>query len=194
MKNLLLAIFICVFTSTAFAATALTKATAQQYFAAIKNLEQVQNQYPDIENSLDSALFADRSAFLKMLKSLPQYSVIEKAATSTGLHDVEQFYDLGMRLMGGLMAVQMDQMPPGLSVDDMLSAQEKSIEKMRSMQLPQAEIDQMLSQLAEQKQAMQGMLKLAQTASAEDKAFVKENMNWIMENMPEDDEQNDMNE
>lgn len=194
MKNLLLAIFLCVFTSTALAATALTKATAQQYFAAIKNLEQVQNQYPDIENSLDSALFADRSAFLKMLKSLPQYSVIEKAATSTGLRDFEQFYDIGMKVMGGLMAVQMEQMPPGLSVDDMLSAQEKSIEKMRSMQLPQAEIDQMLSQLAEQKQAMQGMLKLAKTASAEDKAFVKENMNWIMENMPEDDEQNDMNE
>jgi hypothetical protein len=39
---------------------------------------------------------------------------------------------------------------------------------------------------------MQGMLKLAESVSAIDKAFAKENINWLMENMPEDANQDDM--
>ena len=192
MKNSLLVLCICIFSSTVFASTPLTRTIAQQYFDAIKNLELVEKQFPDLKHSLNSALITDRSAFLKMVKSLPQYSAIEKAATSTGLHDFEQFYDIGMRVMGGIMAVQMEQMPMGMNVDGMLSAQEKSIKQMQSMQIPQTEIDRMMSQLAEQKQAMQGMLKLAESVSAIDKAFAKENINWLMENMPEDANQDDM--
>jgi hypothetical protein len=64
MKNLLLAIILFVFTTTAFAATPLTKATAQQYFDAIKELEIVQKQFPELEKSFDSVFFADRSKFL----------------------------------------------------------------------------------------------------------------------------------
>jgi hypothetical protein len=107
-----------------------------------------------------------------MVKSLPQYSTIEKAVTSTGLDTVEKFYDIGTRVIGGFMAIQTEQMPQGMSIDAILSVQEKSIEQMR---------------------AMQGMMTLAKSASAQDKAFVEKNLNWIMENMPEDDD-DDMNE
>lgn len=48
-------------------------------------------------------------------------------------------------------------------------------------------------QLQEQKIGMQSMLKLADSASPEDKAFARENISWIMTNMPEDDNHDDMN-
>jgi hypothetical protein len=154
----------------------------------------VQKQFPELEKSFDSVFFADRSKFLKMVKSLPQYSTIEKAVTSTGLDTIEEFYDIGTRVIGGFMAIQTEQMPQGMSIDAILSVQEKSIEQMRAMQLPHAQIEEMLSQLAQQNQAMQGMMTLAKSASAQDKAFVEKNLNWIMENMPEDDDDDDMNE
>ena len=78
MKNLLLAILIATFTTTAFAAVPLTKATVQQYFAAKNNLEAVEKQFPDLENNFENAAFGDRSEFLKMVKSLPQFATIEK--------------------------------------------------------------------------------------------------------------------
>ena len=49
--------------------------------------------------------------------------------------------------------------------------------------MPQQQIDEMSPQLQEQKQSM---LKLAGSASADDKKFAKENLSWIMENLPEE--------
>ena len=188
MKNLLLALLICIFTTSAFAVSPLTKATVQQYFDAAKNLEALEKQFPDLENNLNSAAFGDRSKFLNMIKNLPEYNAIEKAATSTGLDDFEAFYDIGTRIIGGIMVIQMEQLPQGMSIDSMLSGIEKSIEQMQAMQLPQAHIDELLSDVAQQKQSMLTMMKLAKSASAQDKAFAKQNINWLMENMPEEDE------
>ena len=191
MKNVLLAILICIFTTSAFAASPLTKAAVQQYFAAIKNLEALEKQFPDLEQNFDSAAFGDRSKFLEMIKSLPEYTAIEKAATSTGIDDFEAFYDIGTRIVGGFMAIQMEHMPQGMNIDAMLSAQKKSIEQMQAMQIPQAQIDELLSELSQQKQSMLSMMKLAKSASAQDKAFAKQNINWLMENMSEDDDDMD---
>tara|TARA_R110000737_G_scaffold220959_1_gene236529 strand:+ start:128 stop:724 length:597 start_codon:yes stop_codon:yes gene_type:complete len=191
MKNVLLAILICIFTTSAFAASPLTKATVQQYFDAAKNLEALEKQFPDLEDNLSSVAFSDRSKFLIMIKNLPEYNAIEKAATSTGLDDFEAFYDIGTRIMGGFMVIQMEKMPQGISIDSMLSGIEKSIEQMQAMQLPQAQIDELSSDLAQQKQSMLSMMKLAKSASAQDKAFAKQNINWLMENMSEEDEDED---
>jgi acyl-[acyl carrier protein]--UDP-N-acetylglucosamine O-acyltransferase len=190
MKNLLLVVFLGLFANFTLASPTLSKALAQQYFTAIKNLDMVQKQYPEIEKSFDSAMISDRTRFIQTVKELAQFPAIEKAATSTGLADFEQFYDIGMRVMGGMMAVQMEQMPQGMSMQDMFAAQEMALERMKAANLPQDQLDAMSMQLQEQKQGMQSMFELAESATPEDKAFARENITWIMSQMPEEDNQN----
>jgi len=189
MKNLFAVLCLALLSNFVWASPTLTKELAKQYFAAIKNLEVVQQQFPEINQSFDTAMISDRAEFIKTVKDLPQFSAIEKAATSAGLDDFEQFYDIGMRVMGGMMAVQMEQMPQGMSIQDMFAAQQMAIDRMKAAKLPQEELDAMALQLQEQKQGMESMLKLAASTSAEDKAFARENITWIMSNMPQEEDQ-----
>jgi acyl-[acyl carrier protein]--UDP-N-acetylglucosamine O-acyltransferase len=194
MKKSLLITCFALLSSLATAAPNLNKELAKQYFDAIKNLELVQKQYPEIEKSFDSALIDNRAKFIETVKHLAQFPAIEKATTTSGFTNFEEFYDIGMRVMGGMMAVQMEQMPEGMGIEDMFSAQEMAIDRMKAANLPQEQLDAMMEQLQEQKLGMQSMLKLAESASPEDITFARENISWIMTNMPEDDTQDNMNE
>lgn len=190
MKYLLSIMLILCFSTTAFAEQPLTKAIAQQYFNAIEQVENLQKQYPELAQQMDEFAFTDKAKFLSRIQGLSFYPQINSAIQSTGLKDVEQLYDLSMRIIGGVMATQMEQMPSGQNVDALLSMKQKAVEQMQQAQMPKAMQEQMLKTLQDQEKNLLEMVKLSKNVSAQDKKFVKENIDWIMENMPEDQDDN----
>ena len=190
MKSLLTLMLVFCFSTATYAEEALTKALAQQYFNAVEQLQKLQQQYPELEDQMDDFSFTDKEKFLSKVKSLSYFSEISSAVQSSGLVDVEQLYDLSMRIIGGVMATQMDQMPSGQNVEALLAMKQQAVEQMQKANMPKEMRDQMLKTLEEQEKNMMGMLKLSKNVTSEDKKFVKENLDWIMANLPGDEDDN----
>lgn len=190
MKSLLTLMLVFCFSTAAYAEEALTKALAQQYFNAVEQLQQLQQQYPELADQMDDFSFTDKEKFLSKVKGLAYFSEISSAVQSAGLADVEQLYDLSMRIIGGVMAAQMGQMPTGQNVEALLAMKQQAVEQMQKANMPKEMRDLMLKRLEEQEKNMMGMLKLSKNVSSEDKKFVIENLEWIMANMPEDEGDN----
>ncbi|XQW83707.1 hypothetical protein ACOYR1_11195 [Thalassotalea piscium] len=190
MKYILPFVFVIVFffSKTTLAEQPLTKAIAQQYFTAIKQVEQLQQKYPDLATTLDNYSFTDKEAFLSSIKEVPYFNEINQAIQNTGLKDVEQMYDLSIRILGGIMSAQMEQMPSGQNVEALLAMKDAAVAQMNKADMPEEMRKEMLKSLEEQEKNIKEMVKLSKNVSIEDKAFVKKNLNWIMQNMPEESE------
>lgn len=184
MKYILTILLFALCSNASFAAATLNKNTAKQYFSATKSLEQ---SNPELTERFDSSDFSDKAKFMAMIRKAPQFSEIEAVIKDSGFSDFEAFYDLGTQIAGAMMAVQIEQLPAGMSIEQMFSTQEAGIEKMKAMGIPQAELEHMLKEVAMQKAALKHMSTLAQQASESDKAFVRENIEWFMDNMAEEE-------
>ena len=167
----------------ALAEIALSKATAMQYFDAIKKLQIFEKNNPELAARLNSSDFLNKEKFMSMITREPKFGELENQVKLSGLPNFEAFYELGIRVTGGMMAVQMEQMPQGMNIEQLLSSQQQTIDQMKAANLPQAQIDQMSQQLQKQRKNMEQMVALAKRASAEDIAFVKDNIAWLMQNM-----------
>lgn len=187
MKHILTILLLTFFSNTLLAASPLNKNTAEQYFSATRGLEVFEENHPEIAERFDSSDYTDKEKLMEMVQKDPQFSALEKVVKASGLSSFEAFYDLGIKITGAMMAIQMEQMPAGMSMEQMFSTQEASIERMKSMGVPKAELDKMKQEVEKQKAGIANMMKLAQHASEQDKAFVRENMAWIMENMSQDE-------
>lgn len=190
MKCLLSFILIICFSTTAFAQQPLTKALAQQYFNAIEQVQKLQTQYPELAKQMDDFAFADKAKFLSSIQKLPFYPQMNTAIQTTGLEGVEQLYDLSLRIVGGLMATQMEQMPSGQNVDALLSMKQQAVEQMKKANMPKEMQEKMLKTLHEQEKNLLEMVKLSKNVSAQDKQFIEANIEWITDNMPEDQDDN----
>ncbi|GHE79129.1 hypothetical protein [Thalassotalea profundi] len=190
MRPLLSLILVFCFSSSAIAQETLTKALAQQYFNAIEQLQQLQQQYPELDKQMDDFSYTDKTKFLSKVQELSFYPQINSAIQTAGLSGVEQLYDLSMRIIGGVMAVQMEQMPSGENIDALLAMKQQAVEQMQKANMPKEVREKMLKTLEEQEKNMMGMLKMGKNVSPEDKKFIKENLDWVMANMPEDHDDN----
>lgn len=183
MKPLLVLIVSVVLSFQALAEVALNKTTASQYFEAIKKLQLFEQKNPELAKRLNNSDFLNKDKFMSMIKSYPQFSEIEEQVKQAGLPNFDAFYELGMRVTGGMMAVQMEQMPKGMDIEQLFSSQQQTIEKMKAANVPQEQIDEMSKSLQDQRSNMEQMLKLAKRASDTDIDFVRKNISWLMQNM-----------
>ncbi|GAA5133719.1 hypothetical protein [Thalassotalea piscium] len=186
MKYLLPFILIICFTQTAFAQEPLTKALVEQYFRATKDFQQLKTTHPELANKMDNLTLMDKNQFLSTMKGLSFYPEINRVIKAAGIKDLEQVYDLSLRLIGGLMSMNIEQMPEMANIDELIAAKQKVAEKMKSSNTPAEARDQMLQMMETQTNNMMKMVNLSKNASAEDKKFVKDNADWIMKNMPQD--------
>lgn len=185
MKHFLFVLFISVFSHSAFAEQPLTKALTEQYFSAINYVEKIQKKYPELAQAMNGLSFNDKDKFLSTVKTFSSYTEIDSAIKTTGLSGgVEQLYDLSVRIMGGVMSAQMEKMPEGTNVDSLLAMKQKAVTEMKNANMPKAMQEKLLKTLKEQEANLVNMAELSKKASTEDKAFVKDNLSWIMQNLP----------
>ena len=90
--------------------------------------------------------------------------------------------------MGAMVAVQMEKMPAGMGMGDLGSMMDISIQTMKQNGVSAEVIAEMKQNMEQQNADMKGMKIAAKNASSEDKKFVRENMDWLMSIMPDENQ------
>lgn len=186
MKKLMVIFLLLLTPFLVMSQQALTKNTLMNYFSTAKQLEALANQHPALASTFENMDFLNQNNLTQKLKSLPIYDQIEKIITDGGYKGVDEFYDVTVRFMSSIFAAQMEMMPAGASLDVMIVPLQKQIEKMKKQGSPVEVIAELEDGLNKQMQQMATMKKTAKNASPADIQFIKENMSWIMSQMPHD--------
>lgn len=186
MKKLMVIFLLLLAPSIVMAQQALTKDSMMNYFSAAKQLEALGKKYPELESTFEGMDFLNQKELTQKLKSLPIYDQIKKVITDSGYDGIEEFYGITMRFMSSMFAAQMEMMPAGVSLDVMTVPLQKQIEKMKQQGAPVEVIAELEDGLNKQMEQMAKMKKTAKKASPADIQFIKENMSWIMSQMPQD--------
>jgi len=131
---------------------------------------------------MDKMDFSQPDKIIAQLKNSKAYPQIKAILADTDFSNIEEFYDVSMRVMGGMMAYQMQRqnMPQGMNVDSMNTMLRSNIEQMKASNAPSSMIAEMEKQLDEMDKSMKMMKSAMENTSVEDKKFISENAQWIM--------------
>jgi hypothetical protein len=182
MKNLTLAI-IAIFTLslsfTSYAQQALTKELITSFQSVTKQWEVVESKYPQIFAAIEDIDMSKQDEIIGYIKSSKAYPEMKAILEKSGFKSLDDFYNVTMRLMGGMMSTQMENMPEGMTLDSATTMLEQSIKQMKERNVPQSMIDGLEKQYKEHKSQLDSMKMAMKQASPADKKFVKENIDWL---------------
>jgi hypothetical protein len=186
MKKLLVAISLFIISISAFAEQALSKNLIEKYMKSIADIELLAKANPALEEKMDNLMMFDKNSAIDALKSLDIYPKIQSRIKSAGFSGLNEFYDISLRLMGGIFKTQMNKMPDGMTADSFISQMENQIAQMKKQGLPESMLTEMEEQFKQQLKSMKSMQKAAENVSAADVKFVSDNIEWITKAMPFD--------
>lgn len=179
MKKHLATICLFIISTSVFAEQALSKNLLEKYMQTISDVESLTKANPALEKKMDDLMLLDKAGAMAVIKSLDAYPIIKKSIQSAGFSGFDEFYDIGLRLMGGLFKTQMKQMPEGMTMDGFIMQMESRIVQMKKQGMPGSMLTTMEEQLKEQLKSMKFMQKAATNVSAADIKFVGNNIEWI---------------
>lgn len=182
MKYIVLFITLVLISFQSTAEQSLSKPLLEKYFSTIDQLEGLEAKYPNMKNDLESIMQMTPEQAINKIKSTPAYNDIEKIVKSAGYDNFEQYYQLSYRIMSSMFAVQMQSMPE--SIESMSGMLKSTLERMKKSGMPDDMIKEMEKEMAEQQANIDNISTLAKDASTEDIAFMKENMMWLMNMLP----------
>ena len=186
MKKFIITCCFVFFSLHAYAEQALSKALIEQYVQSISKIEQLVKTNPELGDKLDDLMMLDPSQIVKAVEVLADYPQIKSIISSAGFDDFKEYIEIGYRLMGGVFQSQMANMPAGMNMDSFVEQMQGQLENMKKSGMPKEALTELEENLAEQLKSMEFMKKAAASVSPEDIAFVKENLDWIMQMMPSD--------
>lgn len=167
------------FATNAVAEQALSKKLIQQHANAIKQIEPLLDQHPKIEQQLSDAMLQGKPQMKLLLSQLPDYPKIKTMVTSSGFDSVDQFLDVGLRVMAAMFNQQMKNLPNGMTLDNYMTQLNAQVKAMEQQGLPAEMLTKMKTSLAEQMTNFQMMQKMSEHASAADTKFVGDNLQWV---------------
>lgn len=169
----------------AYAEQPLSRALVESFIEASTQMGTLENKYPQIFKRADQFSDTEDEQFIKYVKSSAAYPDIKRIISASKFKSIEEFVSMSKRIMGSMYAVQMQKMPAGMNINSMM---ESGIMAMKQTGASADMIAEMQRDLERQKAEMAEMNQAAKTASAQDKKFVTDNMEWLMAIMPEDDQ------
>ncbi len=183
MKYLLLAI---VFVSPMLWAAdkPLSKEVVTSLYSLTEQMEVLEAKYPKIFTESETFGITDQDKAIQFISSSKAYPDVKKLLSASGFKNLEEFYDVSIRLMGGLFSVRMEKMPAGMDMKSMLKSLEQNIDNMKKQNMPESLISSMEASLKKNMERTREMTIAAEKASATDKKFVSDNMAWIMAMVP----------
>ncbi len=182
MKNssLLLAIILMVSPLVSHAKQALTKELITSFQQISQQWQTLEIDYPQLDSSLDEIDLSQPEKLIAKLKNSKAYPKIKSILANSDFDSIEEYYDVAMRVMGGMMVHQMQKMPQGMDVDSMAQMLKNSIVQMKASNAPSSMIDEMKKQLAEMEKNLKVMKAAMANTSSEDEKFISDNAQWIM--------------
>ncbi len=175
----------------AFAEQALSKVLIEQYVQLTNKITPLMNANPELDREFDELKTIDKAKIIDKLKSTAIYPEFKAAVIASGFDNVEHYLDISFRIMGAIFNAQMQQLPEGMKLDGYLEQMKEQVEMMKKQGMPQEMISEMESSMTEQLKDMAFMQEAAASASAADIKFVSENLDWIMQILPAEQESND---
>lgn len=178
--SLFLTLILAVFPLFSYAEQALTKELITSFQQVSQQWQRLESKYPELTSSLDDIDLSKPEKMITRLKTSKAYPKIKSLLSNSGFDSIEDFYNVAVRVMGGMMTQQMQNLPQGMTVDSMSQMLKNSLQQMKANNVSGAMVVEMEKQLAEMEKNMKMMKAAMANTSAADKQFFKENAQWIM--------------
>jgi len=188
----LLAILILIFYPLgANAAQTLNKQVIKSFYKVTEKFDELEDKYRDTFKIADSFSMKDNDKIIKHLKKSDAYKDIKSILSSHNFNSLEEFFDASYQLMGSMYSVQVSKVPSNIDLDAVDKMMEKNLENMKKSGVAADIISDMEADIKEQKSAREDMKFASENASEENKQFVKDNFEWIMNLLPNSNSDDD---
>lgn len=178
--SILIAILMMSFSGVSQAEQALSKQLITSFQQVSEQWESLEGKYPNLSVSLDEFDFTQPEKLITQLKNSKAYPQIKAILAKHDFATIEEYYNVATRVMGGMMAHQMKNMPEGMNLDSMVTMLKANIEQMKANSAPSSMIDEMKHQLVDMEKGMKQMKNAMKNTSAADTKFFSENAQWLM--------------
>jgi len=166
----------------------LNRKLVDSFFTVSEKLEFIDKKYPAVAQKADKFLESEETQLISYLKSSKAYPDISRILSSSGFNNLTEYFEISSRIMGGILYVQMKKMPAGMDINNIDKMYEQNIQQMKKNGAPADVIKRMEADHKDQQSAMQKMKIAMKRLSPADKKFVNENIEWLMNRLPEDDD------
>lgn len=178
--SLLLMLVLATFSAFSQAEKVLSKDLITAFQQMSQQWEALEVKYPELSASIDDFDFTKPEQIIAQLKNSKAYPQIKSMLAQHDFSSIEEYYNTAMRVMGGMMDYQMNNMPEGMDIDAMTKMLKQNIAQMKASNAPSAMIDEMKKQLASMEKNMIKMKEAMKNTTEEDRKFFKDNAQWIM--------------
>lgn len=184
--QILLALTFMVFSNFSQAEQALSKELITSFQKMSQHWDKLEGNYPELSASLDDIDFSQPEKIISKLKNSRAYPQIKSMLAKYGFDNIDEYYDIAIRVMGGMMNYQMQNMPDGMTLDSSIQMLKQSIQQMKASNAPSPMIDNMKKQLVDMEKNMKGMKAAMKNTSEADKKFINDNAQWIMSTLDQE--------
>jgi len=178
--NLFLTIVLMAFPIVSQANQALSKELLTSFQQLSQQWQTLDDAYPELSASLDDIDLSQPEKVIFQLKNSKIYPEIKAILTHSDFDTIEEYYDVAVRLMGGMMAHQMQNMPEGMNVESISTMLKNNIQQMKASNALSSMVEEVEKQLADMEKSIKAMKLVMASTSAADKQFISDNAQWIM--------------
>lgn len=193
MKKIILALILLTQPVLLLAAQSLNRQLVKSFYATSDKLDALEAKYPQEFKRMDDFSLEEKDKITGYIKSISAYPEIRSLLSANGFSSVDEFFDVSYRIMGSMYTVQMQKLTPQekRQMDAMNQSFEESVKMMKQNGMPDSMIAGMKAQLQDMQNQQLVMQQLANSASKADIKFARENFDWLMKMMPEEEEHSD---
>lgn len=177
--SVIMMLVLITFSAASQAEKVLTKELIMSFQHMSEQWEALEVNYPELSSLEDFDLYQP-DKIIAQLKHSKAYPKIKSMLDKHGFSNVDEYYDVAMRVMGGLMNYQMQNMPQGIDIDSMMQMLKQNIAQMKASNAPSSMVDEMKQQLADMEKNMTKMKAAMKNTSTADKQFFNDNAKWVM--------------
>lgn len=177
--SIFMVLVLMTFSAVSQAEKVLTRELITSFQKISEQWEALEVNFPELSSLEDSDL-NQPDKIIAQLKNSKAYPQIQSLLAQYGFSNIEEYYDVAMRVMGGLMNHQMKSMPQGVDIESMAQMLKQNIAQMKASNAPNGMVVELEKQLMDMEKNMQKMKEAMQSATAADKQFFAENAEWVM--------------
>ena len=179
-KSIAFGILFSLFSTFSFAEQPLTKELINSFQVMTKQWQALENKYPELSATLDTIDVSEPEKIISQIKQSSAYPQIKSILAQNNFNSIEEYYNIAMRVMGGMMGYQVQNMSNGMNIDAMTQMLKQNLAQMKASNAPAEMIAGIEKQLTEMESGMKQMKAAMKNTSEADKQFFNENAQWIM--------------
>ncbi len=192
-KHYYLYIFALLFSQLTVAATKqqpLSRKLVESYIEATEQIDLLEKKYPDVFKKADEFAIDQEKELLAYFKTSKAFPDITRALSQLNFTSMKNYLDISNRIMGGIILIGLENMPKGMTLNNMLQSLKDGIQMLKDQGADAYIISSMESRLKEQEKEIQKLKLIMKKISNDDKTFMKQNAEWLEKIFPDDIENN----